>query len=86
MYFSVNEYRLLSWLGQQEDIHRVVLYQCDNRMTAWTQHCIRQADCILIVGLADKEPTVGKVRYPQISTSYYRTMSNSELQCATSNI
>ena len=59
--FRVNEYRLLSWLGQQEDIHRMVLYQCDQRMTPWTQHCIRQADCILIVGLGEKDPTVGKV-------------------------
>ncbi|CAH1787531.1 unnamed protein product, partial [Owenia fusiformis] len=53
---TVNEYRLLSWLGQQEDIHRIVLYQCDQRMTAWTQRCIRQADCILIVGRSGNEP------------------------------
>lgn len=30
-------------------------------MTPWTQRCIRQADCILIVGLGDQEPTLGKV-------------------------
>ena len=24
---TVNEYRLLSWLGMQEDIHRMVIYQ-----------------------------------------------------------
>ncbi|UYV75927.1 PNPLA6 [Cordylochernes scorpioides] len=58
---SANEYRLCSWLGQQEDQHRVVLYQCDTTFTAWTQRCIRQADCILIVALADHEPAVGKV-------------------------
>ena len=58
---SVNEYRLLSWLGQQEDLHRIVLYQCDRKMTAWTKHCIRQADCILIVALGSKDPSVGKL-------------------------
>ncbi|XP_030853338.1 patatin-like phospholipase domain-containing protein 7 [Strongylocentrotus purpuratus] len=53
---SVHEYRLTSWLGQQEDLHNIVLYQADKRMTAWTQRCIRQADCILIVALADRDP------------------------------
>ncbi|XP_053466100.1 patatin-like phospholipase domain-containing protein 7 [Ictalurus furcatus] len=58
---SVHEYRLSSWLGQQEDIHRIVLYQSDSTLTPWTQRCIRQADCILIVGLGEQEPTVGKL-------------------------
>lgn len=56
-----NEYRLSSWLGQQEDQHRMVLYQCDNIFSAWTKRCIRQADCILIVACADQRPTVGNV-------------------------
>lgn len=58
---SVHEYRLSSWLGQQEDIHRIVLYQADSTLTPWTQRCIRQADCILIVGLGEQEPAVGEV-------------------------
>lgn len=58
---SVHEYRLSSWLGQQEDIHRIVLYQSDPSLTPWTQRCIRQADCIIIVGLGEQEPTVGEV-------------------------
>ncbi|XP_075026590.1 patatin-like phospholipase domain-containing protein 7 isoform X3 [Calonectris borealis] len=58
---SIREYRLTSWLGQQEDIHRIVLYQADSTLTPWTQRCIRQADCILIVGLGDQEPTVGEL-------------------------
>lgn len=56
-----NEYRLSSWLGQQEDQHKMVLYQCDNIFSAWTKRCIRQADCILIVACADQRPTVGNV-------------------------
>lgn len=59
---SIHEYRLSGWLAQQEDIHRIVLYQTDYTLTPWTVRCIRQADCILIVGLGDQEPTLGEVR------------------------
>uniref|UniRef100_A0A8D2Q7W3 lysophospholipase n=1 Tax=Varanus komodoensis TaxID=61221 RepID=A0A8D2Q7W3_VARKO len=58
---SIHEYRLSSWLGQQEDMHRIVLYQSDGSLTPWTQRCIRQADCILIVGLGEQEPTAGEL-------------------------
>ncbi|XP_065179581.1 patatin-like phospholipase domain-containing protein 7 [Sycon ciliatum] len=59
---TVHEYRLLSWLSQQEDVHRIVLYQTDKIMSMWTQRCIRQADCILIVGLGSEEdPGVGEL-------------------------
>ncbi|KAL5008772.1 hypothetical protein ScPMuIL_014353 [Solemya velum] len=68
---SVNEFRLFSWLGQQEDIHRMVLYQCDFTMTKWSKCCIRQADCILIVGLAENGPAVGEVE-TQMETIYVR--------------
>ncbi|GJQ73889.1 putative phospholipase B [Trypoxylus dichotomus] len=56
-----NEYRLTSWLAQQEDQHKISLYQCDFSYSLWTQRCIRQADCILIVGLGANQPSLGKV-------------------------
>ncbi|XP_076161576.1 patatin like phospholipase domain containing sws isoform X4 [Ptiloglossa arizonensis] len=56
----VNEYRLTSWLAQQEDQHRISLYQCDPTYTLWTQRCVRQADCIFIVGLGDRPPSIGR--------------------------
>ncbi|XP_068779087.1 patatin-like phospholipase domain-containing protein 6 isoform X5 [Struthio camelus] len=58
---SIHEYRLSGWLAQQEDIHRIVLYQTDCTLTPWTVRCIRQADCILIVGLGDQEPALGEL-------------------------
>ncbi|XP_055896601.1 uncharacterized protein LOC106056771 isoform X2 [Biomphalaria glabrata] len=58
---SVNEFSLFNWLSQQEDIHRMCLYQCDYQLTKWSKHCLKQADCILIVGLAHKEPTIGPI-------------------------
>ncbi|XP_035164611.1 patatin-like phospholipase domain-containing protein 6 isoform X4 [Oxyura jamaicensis] len=58
---SIQEYRLSGWLAQQEDIHRIVLYQTDCTLTPWTVRCIRQADCILIIGLGDQEPALGEL-------------------------
>lgn len=56
-----NEYRLTSWLAQQEDQHKIALYQCDSSNTPWTQRCVRQADCVLIVVLGDRPPSIGKM-------------------------
>ena len=39
----------------------IILSVCDYTMTRWTKNCIRQADCILIVGLAGKDPKVQEV-------------------------
>ncbi|XP_016047925.2 patatin-like phospholipase domain-containing protein 6 isoform X2 [Erinaceus europaeus] len=58
---SIQEFRLSGWLAQQEDAHRIVLYQTDTSLTPWTVRCLRQADCILIVGLGDQEPTLGQL-------------------------
>ncbi|CAK9294907.1 unnamed protein product [Gordionus sp. m RMFG-2023] len=56
---SFNEYRLSNWLGQQEDLHGMVLYQCDYHLSNWTRRCVRQADCVLIVTVADLGPMPG---------------------------
>lgn len=58
---SANEYRLTGWLAQQEDLHRIVLYQTDNYMSGWTKRCIRQSDAVLIVALGDEGPEVGEL-------------------------
>uniref|UniRef100_A0A6B2ECE5 Neuropathy target esterase sws n=1 Tax=Phlebotomus kandelakii TaxID=1109342 RepID=A0A6B2ECE5_9DIPT len=58
---SANEYRLTSWLAQQEDRNQIALYQCDNILSPWTQRCWRQADVILIVGVGDHGPGVGSM-------------------------
>lgn len=58
---SINDYRLSAWLGQQEELHRIVVYQCDKQLTPWTKRSLRQADCILVVGIGWKEPVKGSV-------------------------
>lgn len=45
-----------------------MLYQTDSSLTPWTVRCLRQADCILIVGLGDQEPTLGQVWKPSTGT------------------
>ncbi|XP_049542431.1 neuropathy target esterase sws isoform X2 [Anopheles darlingi] len=56
-----HEYRLTSWLSQQEDHHNITLLQCNNALDPWTQRCLRQADVILIVALGDGSPSIGKL-------------------------
>ena len=53
-----HEFRLNSWLGQQEDRHKVVIYQCDQDMSQWTMRCLRQADVIFDLVLASDDPEV----------------------------
>ncbi|KAJ8328433.1 hypothetical protein BDV3_005679 [Batrachochytrium dendrobatidis] len=53
--------KLMSWLSEQEESHRLVLYVADGGVSSpWTQRCVRQADCILLVGLGDEDPGIGE--------------------------
>lgn len=50
--------KLSSWLSEREDKANIVLYVADNGANSpWTQRCIRQADCVLFVALADGDPS-----------------------------
>ncbi|KAI9098781.1 hypothetical protein DFS34DRAFT_580168 [Phlyctochytrium arcticum] len=52
--------KLMNWLADQEETHRMVLYIADGGINSpWTQRCVRQADCILLVGLGDEDPGIG---------------------------
>lgn len=57
-----NAYKLTNFLAQQEDRFKICVYVCDMDFSPWTQQCLRQADCILIVGRGTSEPTMGQVR------------------------
>ncbi|KAM4675841.1 patatin-like phospholipase domain-containing protein 6 [Discoglossus pictus] len=58
---STHECQLSNWLAHQEDLHRIVLYQAEYSLTSWTVRCVRQADCILVVGLGGEEPVLGEL-------------------------
>ncbi|KAJ7610998.1 hypothetical protein FB45DRAFT_329504 [Roridomyces roridus] len=48
------------WLADQEQKYRTVLYVADSPVnSAWTQTCIRQADCVMVVGMGD-DPSIGE--------------------------
>lgn len=52
--------KLSQYLADLEEKFGMVLYVADTSVNApWTQTCITQADCILLVGLAEDSPEVG---------------------------
>ena len=55
----VGKLKLVSWLDELEDTHRALIFQADQVTSLWTQRCIKQADCILIVGFIDQDPHIG---------------------------
>ncbi|KAF9999477.1 phosphatidylcholine and lysophosphatidylcholine phospholipase [Entomortierella chlamydospora] len=57
---KIGKLKLDNWLNEQEEMSQIVLYLADGGLTSpWTQTCIRQSDCILLVGLGDEDPAVG---------------------------
>ncbi|KAL0265014.1 phosphatidylcholine and lysophosphatidylcholine phospholipase [Diplodia seriata] len=53
--------KLSQYLADLEEKYSMVLYVADtNVKSPWTQTCITQADCILIVGLAEGSPAIGE--------------------------
>ncbi|KZT30963.1 patatin-domain-containing protein [Neolentinus lepideus HHB14362 ss-1] len=48
------------WLADQEQRYRIVLYVADSTVgSPWTQTCIHQADCVMVVGMGD-DPSIGE--------------------------
>jgi lysophospholipid hydrolase len=53
--------KLLNWLNEREQLFRYVMYECDPGLTQWTQRCLRQADLVLAIALAEGDPAPGEV-------------------------
>ncbi|EAU92608.1 hydrolase [Coprinopsis cinerea okayama7 len=48
------------WLADQEQRYHTVLYVADSPVnSSWTQTCIRQADCVMVLGMGD-DPSLGE--------------------------
>ena len=67
---------LSGWLGEQEDNHRLVLFEADSEDTDWTKLCISQADCILSIVAADAGPELGQ--YSNETTNSARCRHNNQ--------
>ncbi|KAK7714450.1 phosphatidylcholine and lysophosphatidylcholine phospholipase [Botryosphaeria dothidea] len=53
--------KLSQYLADLEEKYSMILYVADtNVKSPWTQTCITQADCILLVGLAEGSPAIGE--------------------------
>jgi predicted acylesterase/phospholipase RssA/CRP-like cAMP-binding protein len=49
------------WMSEQEVEYRFILYEADPTWSTWTRRCIRQADRILYIGMANADPTPSAV-------------------------
>ncbi|KAI9683880.1 MAG: phosphatidylcholine and lysophosphatidylcholine phospholipase [Trizodia sp. TS-e1964] len=53
--------KLSQYLADLEMIYGMVIYVADTNVNSpWTQTCISQADCILLIGLAEGSPSIGE--------------------------
>ncbi|KAF7905792.1 hypothetical protein EAF00_000071 [Botryotinia globosa] len=53
--------KLSEYLADLEEKYGLVLYIADTNVNSpWTQTCISQADCILLIGIADGSPAIGE--------------------------
>ncbi|KAJ4300407.1 phosphatidylcholine and lysophosphatidylcholine phospholipase [Collariella sp. IMI 366227] len=53
--------KLSHYLADLEEKYGLVIYVADTNVNApWTQTCIAQADCVLLVGVADGSPEIGE--------------------------
>lgn len=52
---------LIRWLGEMEEVFKIVVYECDSTLSAWTKRCLRQADCILLLSDSDENYEISEV-------------------------
>jgi lysophospholipid hydrolase len=53
--------KLSQYLADLEEKYGMIIYVADTPVKSpWTQTCISQADCILLVGLAESSPNIGE--------------------------
>ncbi|KXX80254.1 Lysophospholipase NTE1 [Madurella mycetomatis] len=58
---KMGKLKLSHYLADLEEKYGLVIYVADTNVNApWTQTCITQADCVLLVGLADGSPEIGE--------------------------
>ena len=58
---KMGKLKLAQYLADLEEKYGLVIYVADTNVNSpWTQTCINQADCILLVALADGSPEIGE--------------------------
>jgi lysophospholipid hydrolase len=51
--------RVAAWIDEQATRYRFVVLEADADPSAWSVHCVHQADRVLVVGRAEDDPTPG---------------------------
>ena len=74
-----NEDRVLRWLNKQETRHQFVLYESTIDPSTWSQRCIRQADRILLVGLAGNDPELNPIEKEIVFKEKNQAMARKDL-------
>ncbi|KLO11324.1 patatin-domain-containing protein [Schizopora paradoxa] len=60
VFTRMGKLKVAGWLADQEQRYHTVLYVADSPVnSSWTQTCIRQADCVMVVGAGD-DPSIGE--------------------------
>lgn len=57
----LQDLRLLPWLEEQESRHDTMVYETAPTPTSWTMLCVGQADRIVLLTDADREPSPGEL-------------------------
>ncbi|PKY05740.1 putative patatin-like serine hydrolase [Aspergillus campestris IBT 28561] len=58
---KMGKLKLSQYLADLEEKYGMLLYIADTNVNSpWTQTCIKQADCLLLVGLAESSPAIGE--------------------------
>ncbi|KAJ1861746.1 phosphatidylcholine and lysophosphatidylcholine phospholipase [Coemansia sp. RSA 989] len=53
--------KIVSWIAELEQSCRLLLHVADGGVgSAWTRHCVRHSDFVLLVGVASSDPRVGE--------------------------
>ncbi|MCY4400909.1 MAG: cyclic nucleotide-binding and patatin-like phospholipase domain-containing protein [Gemmatimonadetes bacterium] len=58
---SPDDLGVRAWLDQHETRYRYVIYLADRDVTNWTRRCIRQADEVIALGIAEASPEMTAV-------------------------
>ncbi|KAI9011307.1 hypothetical protein BC832DRAFT_529204 [Gaertneriomyces semiglobifer] len=56
----IGRLKLNTWLSEMEEAGMCVFVADGKVGSPWTARCVRQADCILLVGLAEDDPNIGE--------------------------
>jgi predicted acylesterase/phospholipase RssA/CRP-like cAMP-binding protein len=70
---------ILSWLNEQEDRFRHVVFESDATPSPWTDLCARQADLVLLVADADSDSRPGAIEDRLSSAAHGRRPTTMEL-------